>query len=58
MTRQDVESPLGKPDRLSIGNSATSDRYDTLQDRSANLEFDEKGCTKGKSQIPDGKKPA
>ena len=58
MTRQDVESTLGKPDRLSIGNSATSDRYDTLRGRSANLEIDEKGCAKGKSQIPDGKKPA
>ncbi len=48
MSQQDVESALGKPDKISIRNSATSYRYDTKRGRSANIEFDERGCTKEK----------
>ncbi|EJM47961.1 hypothetical protein PMI26_00865 [Pseudomonas sp. GM33] len=57
MSQQDVESALGKPDRISIRNSATSYRYDTQRGRSANVEFDEKGCTKGKAKSRTAKSP-
>ena len=57
MSQQDVESALGKPDRISIRNSATSYRYDTLRGRSAQVEFDERGCTKGKAKSRTAKSP-
>jgi hypothetical protein len=57
MSQQDVESALGKPDKISIRNSATSYRYDTQQGRSAHIEFDEKGCTKGKAKSRTAKSP-
>ncbi|WPN48340.1 cell envelope protein SmpA [Pseudomonas sp. P8_241] len=57
MSRQDVESALGKPDRISIRNSATSYRYDTQRGRSAHIEFDERGCTKGKAKSQTAKSP-
>lgn len=57
MTQQDVESALGKPDKISIRNSATSYRYDIKRGRSANVEFDEKGCTKGKAKSWTAKSP-
>lgn len=57
MSQQDVESALGKPDKISIRNSATSYRYDTQRGRSAHIEFDEKGCTKGKAKSQTAKSP-
>jgi hypothetical protein len=57
MSQQDVESALGKPDKISIRNSATSYRYDTLRGRSAQVEFDERGCTKGKAKSQTAKSP-
>ena len=57
MTRQDVESALGKPDKISIRNSATSYRYDTKRGRSAHVEFDERGCTRGKAKSQTAKSP-
>ena len=57
MSQQDVESALGKPDKISIRNSATNYRYDTLRGRSAQVEFDERGCTKGKAKSRTAKSP-
>ncbi|HEF4762487.1 TPA: cell envelope protein SmpA [Pseudomonas putida] len=57
MTQQDVESALGKPDKISIRNSSTSYRYETKRGRSAHIEFDERGCTKGKSKSQTAKSP-
>jgi hypothetical protein len=57
MTQQDVESALGKPDKISIRNSATSYRYDLKRGRSAHIEFDEKGCVKGKAKPQTAKSP-
>jgi len=57
MSQQDVESALGKPDKISIRNSSTSYRYDTKRGRSAHVEFDEKGCTKGKAKSQTAKSP-
>jgi hypothetical protein len=57
MSQQDVESALGKPDKISIRNSATSYRYDTQRGRSAHIEFDERGCTKGKAKSQTAKSP-
>ncbi|MDR6926448.1 cell envelope protein SmpA [Pseudomonas sp. BE134] len=57
MSQQDVESALGKPDKISIRNSSTSYRYDTKRGRSAHVEFDEKGCTKGKAKLQTAKNP-
>ena len=57
MSQQDVESALGKPDKISIRNSATTYRYDTKRGRSAHVEFDEKGCTKGKAKLQTAKSP-
>jgi hypothetical protein len=57
MSQQDVESALGKPDKISIRNSTTSYRYDTKRGRSAHVEFDERGCTKGKAKSQTAKSP-
>jgi len=57
MSQQDVESALGKPDKISIRNSATSYRYDTQRGHSAQVEFDERGCTKGKAKFQTAKSP-
>jgi hypothetical protein len=57
MSQQDVESALGKPDKISIRNSTTSYRYVTQRGRSAQVEFDEKGCTKGKAKSRTAKSP-
>jgi hypothetical protein len=57
MTRQEVESALGKPDKISIRNSSTSYRYKTKRGRSANIEFDERGCTRGKAKSQTAKSP-
>ena len=57
MSQQDVESALGKPDKINIRNSTTSYRYDTKRGRSANVEFDARGCTKGKAKSQTAKSP-
>ncbi|RON53085.1 cell envelope protein SmpA [Pseudomonas frederiksbergensis] len=57
MSQQDVESALGKPDKISIRNSATSYRYDLKRGRSAHVEFDERGCVKGKAKSQTAKSP-
>ncbi|VVQ04500.1 hypothetical protein PS918_04516 [Pseudomonas fluorescens] len=57
MSQQDVESALGKPDKISIRNSSTNYRYETKRGRSANIEFDERGCTKGKAKSQTAKSP-
>ena len=57
MSQADVESALGKPDKISIRNSTTSYRYDLKRGRSAHVEFDEKGCTKGKAKSQTAKCP-
>ncbi|BCX70067.1 cell envelope protein SmpA [Pseudomonas izuensis] len=57
MTQQDVESALGKPSKISIRNSSTSYRYETKRGRSAYIEFDERGCTKGKAKSQTAKSP-
>ena len=57
MSQQDVESALGKPDKISIRNSATSYRYDLKRGRSAHVDFDEKGCVKGKAKSQTAKSP-
>ena len=57
MSQQDVESALGKPDKISIRNSATTYRYDTRRGRSAHVEFDENGCTRGKAKSRTAKSP-
>ncbi|TWC43015.1 uncharacterized protein DUF4124 [Pseudomonas sp. SJZ079] len=48
MTRADVESILGKPDRVSSQNGQTRYRYRDQQGNSRNVSFDEAGCVKGK----------
>lgn len=57
MSQQDVESALGKPDKVSIRSSGMSYRYDKKRGRSAQIEFDEKGCTKGKAKSQTAKSP-
>ncbi|RON41240.1 cell envelope protein SmpA [Pseudomonas frederiksbergensis] len=57
MSQQDVESALGKPDKINIRNSATSYRYDLKRGRSAHVDFDEKGCVKGKAKPQTAKSP-
>ncbi|WP_347901532.1 cell envelope protein SmpA [Pseudomonas purpurea] len=50
MSQQDVESALGRPDKINIRDTTTRYRYETKKGRSAEIVFDEKGCVKGKSQ--------
>lgn len=57
MSLQDVESALGKPDKVIIRNSATRYRYDTKRGRSAHIEFDERGCTREKAKSRTAKSP-
>ncbi|MDQ3202027.1 MAG: cell envelope protein SmpA, partial [Pseudomonadota bacterium] len=57
MSLQDVESALGKPDKVSIRNSATSYRYDNKRGRSAHIEFDERGCMREKAKSRTAKSP-
>ena len=57
MSQQDVESALGKPDTISIRNSSTSYRYESKRGRRAQIEFDERGCTKGKAKSQTAKSP-
>ncbi len=48
MTRADVESILGKPDKVSSQNGQTRYRYHDRQGNSRSVSFDEAGCVKGK----------
>ncbi|RON71482.1 cell envelope protein SmpA [Pseudomonas fluorescens] len=57
MSQQDVESALGKPDKVNIRTSTTSFRYDLKRGRSAQVDFDEKGCVKGKAKSQKAKSP-
>ncbi|WP_025112915.1 hypothetical protein [Pseudomonas sp. H1h] len=57
MSQQDVESALGKPDKVNIRTSTTSYRYDLKRGRSAQVDFDEKGCVKGKAKSQTAKSP-
>lgn len=57
MSQQEVESALGKPDKISIRNTSTRYHYQTKRGRSANIEFDERGCTKGKAKSQTAKSP-
>jgi hypothetical protein len=57
MNQQDVESALGKPDKVNIRTSTTSYRYDLKRGRSAQIDFDERGCVKGKAKSRTAKSP-
>lgn len=48
MTRTDVESALGTPDRISRQNGQTRYHYRDQQGNSRQVSFDEAGCVKGK----------
>jgi len=52
-----VESALGKPDKVNIRTSTTSYRYDLKRGRSAQIDFDERGCVKGKAKSRTAKSP-
>ncbi|MCF4994445.1 cell envelope protein SmpA [Pseudomonas syringae] len=57
MSQQDVESALGKPNKVNIRNSVTTYRYDLKRGRSAQVDFDEKGCVAGKAKSRTAKSP-
>lgn len=57
MSQEDVESALGKPDKVNIRTSTTSYRYDLKRGRSAQVDFDERGCVKGKAKSRTAKSP-
>ena len=47
MSRLEVESALGRPDRISTSNTATRYHYNLKRGRSSLVVLDEKGCVKG-----------
>ncbi|MHA3736548.1 DUF4124 domain-containing protein [Pseudomonas sp. Eth.TT006] len=57
MSQEDVESALGKPDKVNIRASTTSYRYDLKRGRTAQVDFDERGCVKGKGKSQTAKSP-
>ncbi len=57
MSQRDVESALGKPDKINTRTSTTSYRYDLKRGRSAHIDFDERGCVKGKAKSRTAKSP-
>lgn len=57
MSQQDVESALGKPDKVSIQTSTTRYRYNFKRGRSAQIDFDERGCVKAKAKSRTAKSP-
>ncbi|WP_332766713.1 DUF4124 domain-containing protein [Pseudomonas koreensis] len=57
MSQQDVESALGKPDKMSIRTSTTRYSYDLKRGRSAQIDFDERGCVKAKAKSRTAKSP-
>lgn len=48
MTRADVESALGTPDKVSSQNGQTRYHYRDLRGNTRQVSFDEAGCVKGK----------
>ena len=48
MTRADVESTLGKPDKVSSQNGQTRYHYRDQQGNNRQVSFDEAGCVRGK----------
>ena len=50
MSRADVESSLGKPDRITEQNGQTRYVYQGLKGNKRNVSFNEAGCVKGKSK--------
>jgi hypothetical protein len=50
MSRADVESSLGKPDRISEQNGKVQFAYQSKKGNKRNVSFDEAGCVKGKSK--------
>jgi hypothetical protein len=48
MTRSDVESALGIPDRISTQDGTTRYHYGDKEDKKRTVSFDEAGCAKGK----------
>lgn len=50
MSRADVESSLGKPDKISEQNGQTRYAYQGKQGNKRNISFDEAGCVKGKAK--------
>ncbi|WP_439859107.1 DUF4124 domain-containing protein [Pseudomonas sp. MBLB4136] len=48
MTRADVESALGRPDKVSSQNGQTRYHYSDQQGNNRQISFDEAGCVKGK----------
>ncbi|WP_258198088.1 outer membrane protein assembly factor BamE [Pseudomonas viridiflava] len=48
MTRRDVESLLGRPDKVSNNNGELRYEYNLKKGRSNTVTFDERGCVKGK----------
>ncbi len=48
MTKRDVESLLGRPDKVVSRNGETRYIYNEKKGRSSQVTFDEKGCVKGK----------
>ncbi|MFH0025150.1 cell envelope protein SmpA [Pseudomonas fluorescens] len=57
MSQQDVESALGKPDKVSIRTSTTRYSYNPKRGRSAQIDFDERGCVKAKAKSRTAKSP-
>jgi hypothetical protein len=57
MNQQDVESALGKPDKVSIRTSTTRYSYNLKRGRSAQIDFDERGCVKAKAKSRTAKSP-
>lgn len=57
MSQQDVESALGKPDEVSIRTSTTRYSYNFKRGRSAQIDFDERGCVKAKAKSRTAKSP-
>ena len=50
MNRSDVESSLGKPDKVSEQNGQTRYVYQGKKGSKRNVSFDEAGCVKGKAK--------
>ncbi|VEF12400.1 Uncharacterised protein [Pseudomonas fluorescens] len=57
MNAQDVESALGKPDKVNIRTSVTTYRYDLKRGRTAQIDFDQRGCVKEKAKYRTAKSP-
>ncbi|WP_298182812.1 DUF4124 domain-containing protein [uncultured Pseudomonas sp.] len=50
MSRSDVESSLGKPDKITEQNGQTRYVYQDKKGNKRNVSFDEAGCVKGKAK--------